>query len=154
MAAAFWAALVTVTVVPLVRLLLGGRAALIPGPRAASLVTYVGLVMLLGMSVPSDPANSTAAGLNPEQLQVGLAAGSLMFLLASVLVMLSGWLKLGNVFKMIATPVTAGIGNGNGTALSLAWLAIQQLTHGAMALTGPGWEWMSFMRGPCCHHTA
>jgi len=65
-------------------------------------------------------------------LRVGLAAGSLMFMAASVLVWLSGLLKFGNFFKMIPMPVTAGISNG--TALLLLTLGVHKISDsGRMA---------------------
>jgi SulP family sulfate permease len=72
--------------------------------------------------------NSVPGGtLSTQQLLLGLAAGSLTFALASGFILLAGLLRLGNIFKMIPSTVTAGIGNG--TALLLVWLAIQQMTR-------------------------
>jgi SulP family sulfate permease len=122
LAAGFWATLITASLIHGVSLLLRGNAALVPSARVASLATYAGLVLHLctASTAPTDT-------ISLAQLRIGLAAGSLMFLLASLLVLLFGLLRLGNVFKMIPTPVTAGISNG--TALLLLSLAVQQLTH-------------------------
>ena len=122
LAAGFWATLITATLVHGVSLLFKGNAALAPSARVASLATYLGLVLHLctASTAPTDT-------LSLAQLRIGLAAGSLMFLLASCLVLLFGVLKLGNVFKMIPTPVTAGISNG--TALLLLSLAVEQIAH-------------------------
>lgn len=122
LAAGFWATLITATLVHGVSLLFKGNAALLPSARVASLATYTGLVLHL-CTASTAPTET----LSLAQLRIGLAAGSLMFLLASVLVWLFGVLKLGNVFKMIPTPVTAGITNG--TALLLLSLAVQQIAH-------------------------
>lgn len=132
---AYWAALVAASVVPLVRLLLGGHAALLPAPRAASLTTYATLVLQLSL-------------LTPGGVPVGIALGTLLYLAASALVLLAGVLRLGLVFRMVPSPVAAGIGNG--TALLLAWLALQQLYHAhslawvsAAAMLGAYvlWQW-------------
>ena len=122
LAAGFWATLITASLIHGVSLLFRGNAALVPSARVASLATYAGLVLHLctASTAPTDT-------ISLAQLRIGLAAGSLMFLLASLLVLLFGLLRLGNVFKMIPTPVTAGISNG--TALLLVSLAVQQLTH-------------------------
>lgn len=127
LAAALWATLVCVTLTPFLRLLLGGGPALLLGPRAASLATYAGLVLQLCLASADTAGAGQSGTLSMAQLRVGLGAASLMFMLASVLVLLAGWLKLGNVFKMIPTPVTAGISNA--TALLLIWLAVKQVTH-------------------------
>ena len=138
--AGFWATLVTATVVHIAALGLRGQAAILPSARTASLVAYIGLVYQLCLAT-SGQSGSTP-NLTVQQLAVGLAAGSLMFLLASALVLLIGALRLGNVFKMIPTPVTAGISTG--IALVLVGLAVRKamqgggfaaLAAGAMVLT-------------------
>lgn len=123
--AGYWAALVAASAVPLVRLALGGHTALLPAPRAASLTTYATLVYQLCVASAGAAAPGTAQGLTPVQLAAGLASGALLYFAASALVLLAGVLRLGPVFKMIPSPVSAGIGNG--TAMLLAWLALQQL---------------------------
>ena len=125
-AAGLWATLVTATLVHLVALALRGQSAVLPSARTASLVAYIGLVMQLALASNAQPGLDQ--GLSLQQLSVGLAAGSLMFLLASGLVMLTGALKLGNVFKMIPTPVTAGISTG--IALVLVALAVRKVWAG------------------------
>ncbi len=122
LAAGFWATLITASLVHGVSLLLKGNPSLMPSTRVASLATYLGIVLHLctASTAPSD-------SISLEQLRIGLAAGSLMFVLSSALVLLFGVLKLGNVFKMIPSPVTAGISNG--TALLLLSLAVQQMAH-------------------------
>lgn len=134
LAAAFWAALVTATVVPAVGLLIKGQAAIHSGPRAASLTAYLALVLQLGLATGGQTTNGLT--LSTQQLLVGLAAGSLLFAAASGLILLAGLLRLGKIFKMIPNTVTAGISNG--TALLLVWLAIKQVMHGpwAVPLTG------------------
>ena len=124
--AAFWATLVTATLVPAAGLLLRGHVAILPSTRAASLTSYIALVLQLGLA----STNSSGGGLtlNAQQLGVGLAAGSLMFAVASALILLAGLLKLGVVFKMIPSTVTSGVANG--TALLLVWLAAKQMLHG------------------------
>jgi SulP family sulfate permease len=126
-AAAFWAVLVTATVVPAMHLLLGGRAAILPSTRAASLTAYAALVLQLAGAVAAPAGGATL--LSAPQLLTGLAAASLMFFAASSLVLLAGLLKLGNIFKMI--PSTVAIGIGNSTALLLVWLALKQISHGS-----------------------
>ena len=123
--AAYWATLVTATVVPTLCLLLRGHAAILPSTRTASLTTYIALVIQLGLA--SSGSTGPAGMLSMQQLLLGLAAGSLTFALASALILLAGLLRLGNIFKMIPSTVTSGIGNG--TALLLVWLAIQQVVH-------------------------
>lgn len=132
--AGFWATLVTASVVHGVSLLLRGQAAVIPGSRVASLSAYAALVLQLAQA--SAPADSQSLFLSAEQLRYGLAAGSIMFLVASGLVLLVGIFKLGNVFKMIPVPVTVGISNG--TALLLVWLAIQQIVQNTWAAAATG----------------
>ena len=125
-AAGFWATLVTATLVHLVALAFRGQAAVLPSARTASMVAYIGLVLQLALSSSAQPGSGE--GLSLQQVTLGLAAGSLMFLLASALVMLTGLLKLGNVFKMIPTPVTAGISTG--IALVLVALAVRKVAGG------------------------
>ena len=136
-AAGFWATLVTATVVHLVALTLRGQPAVLPSARTASLVAYIGLVLQLAQAsgLPGGTEADSGQGLSAQQLALGLAAGSLMFLLASSLVVLTGLLKLGNVFKMIPTPVTAGISTG--IALVLVALAVRKVSadSGWAALT-------------------
>ena len=123
LAAAFWATLTTATIVPAVRLLLRGKAFLRYSTRTASLTAYVALVLQLGVAIGGP--SSGGFGLSASQLLAGLAAGSLMFAMASALILLSGLLKLGNIFKMIPSTVTAGIGNS--IAILLVWLALKQV---------------------------
>ena len=125
LAAAFWATLITATVVPAVRLLLRGKAFLRYSTRTASLTAYVALVLQLGVAMGGP--SSGGVGLSASQLLAGLAAGSLMFAMASALILLSGLLKLGNIFKMIPSTVTAGIGNS--IAILLVWLALKQVMN-------------------------
>lgn len=125
-AAGFWAMLVTATVVHLVAVALRGQPAVLPSARTASLIAYISLVLQL--AVASGAPSGAGEALSLQQLTLGLAAGSLMFLLASGLVMLTGLMKLGNVFKMIPTPVTAGISTG--IALILVALAVRKVTQG------------------------
>ena len=128
LAAAFWATLITATVVPAVRLLLRGKAFLRYSTRTASLTAYVGLVLQMGVSM-GEPS-SGGVGLSANQLLAGLAAGSLMFAMASALILLSGLLRLGTIFKMIPSTVTAGIGNS--IAILLVWLALKQVMHSGL----------------------
>jgi SulP family sulfate permease len=112
-------------VVPVAGLLLRGHAAIHASTRTASLMAFIGLVLQLATA---SGGSSVAAGLlSPQQLLPGLAAGSLLFAAASALILLAGLLRLGNIFKMIPSTVTAGIGNS--TALLLVWLAAKQLLH-------------------------
>lgn len=126
MAAGFWATVITATLIPAVNLLLRGQPAVIPGARMASLAAYVWLVISLTAAAGDAAGHAPRLHLTVAQLAVGLAAGSLMFLVASALVLLCGLLKIGNLFKMIPMPVTAGISNG--TALLLLMLGVQTLT--------------------------
>lgn len=130
LAPALWGVIATLAVAPLVRLLLGGHSSILPGIRSASLATYVSLVAQLAMAASGVTANSPNMPLSAHQLAMGLAAGSALFLITSGLILMAGLLRLGHIFKMIPTPVTAGISNG--TALLLAWLAIRQMQHGSM----------------------
>ena len=123
--AAYWATLVTATVVPALCLLLKGHTAILPSTRTASLTTYIALVIQLGLA--SNGSKAADGMLSMQQLFLGVAAGSLTFALTSTLIMLAGLFRLGNLFKMIPSTVTAGIGNG--TALLLVWLAIKEITR-------------------------
>lgn len=128
---AFWATLVTAFVMPALWVLLRGHPAVLPGTRAASLTSYIALVMQLGFaSAGSSGAGST---LTTQQLLVGLAAGSFMFAAASGLILLIGLCKLGNIFKMIPSTVTSGVANG--TALLLVWLGLKKMLHGHWSVT-------------------
>jgi MFS superfamily sulfate permease-like transporter len=127
--AAYWATLITATVVPALCLLLKGHPAVLCSTRTASLSTYIALVLQLAM-VTGGPFTPGAA-LSTQQLLFGLAAGSLTFAMASGLILLAGLLRLGNIFKMIPSTVTAGIGNG--TALLLVWLAVQQVARHSLS---------------------
>lgn len=147
--AGYWAALVAASAVPLIRLALGGHAALLPAPRAASLTTYATLVYQLCVASAGTAPPGLSPGLTSAQLAAGLASGALLYFAASALVLLAGVLRLGPVFKMIPSPVSAGIGNG--TALLLAWLALQQLwkEHAFAGVTAVGmlgayalWLWV------------
>ena len=131
LAPAFWATLLTATVIPALWLLLKGHAAILPGTRAASLTAYIGLVLQVGLA--SGEPSTLGGTLSSQQLLVGLAGASLMFAAASGLVLALGLLRLGNVFKMIPSTVTAGISNG--TALLLVWLALKQVAHGTWVVS-------------------
>ena len=143
-----WGSLLAITLVPILRLLLGGSGSVLVAPRTASTATYVALVLHLGLAASATPAGAASMALTLTQLRMGLAAASLMYLLASVLVAFSGFIRLGRVFKMIPTPVTTGISNG--TALLLLSLAVGKvsqsgmiaaLTALAMVLGSLGWTW-------------
>lgn len=123
--AAYWATLITATTVPAVCLLLKGHAAILPSTRTASLTAYIALVLQLGSAAGGSSVPGTAFSM--QQLLLGFSAGSLTFAFASGLILLAGLLRLGNIFKMIPSTVTAGIGNG--TAFFLVWLAVQQVAH-------------------------
>ncbi len=123
LAPALWATLITATAVPAVGLLFKGHPAILPSTRAASLTAYAALVLQLGVA-SAGPANHGIT-LSGQQFLTGLAAGSLLFALASVLVLLAGLFRLGNIFKMIPSTVTAGISNS--TAVLLVWLATKQV---------------------------
>ena len=77
----FWATLVTATLVHLVALAFRGQPAVLPSARTASLVAYIGLVLQLALASGGQAGSGRELGL--QQLTLGLAAGSLMFLLAS-----------------------------------------------------------------------
>jgi SulP family sulfate permease len=136
LSAGLWAAVITASVVHGASLLFKGQHAIIPGARVASLTAYVALVIQLAKV--STATSTLDSGVTLGQLQIGLAAGSVMFLVASVLVGCFGLLKFGNIFRMIPTPVTAGIANG--TALLLIWLALTTLSksHLASGVTAVG----------------
>jgi SulP family sulfate permease len=128
---------------------MGGLGNIITTPRTASTATYVALVLHLGLAASASPVGRDSATFNVTQLSLGLAAASLMYLLASLLVMFSGLVGLGRVFKMIPTPVTNGISNG--TAMLLFTLALGRVvangwTTGAIALVMVsgyyGWTWL------------
>jgi SulP family sulfate permease len=147
LAAGFWATLVTASVVHALHLLLRGQAQVIPSTRVASLAAYVALIVQFAFA--TNTTHTNGAGLSMDQLRMALAAASLMFLAASVLVMAAGFFRLGNLFKMIPTPVTAGVSNG--TALILVWLALRQVSHSewtagitalAMLCAYLGWPWL------------
>ena len=123
--AGFWASLVTASLVPALMLLFRAHPAVMPTVRTASLVAYISLVTQMCQAL-----GASAGQVSLQQLSLALAAGSVMFLLASLLVLLTGLLRWGAVFKMIPTPVTAGINYG--IALMLMTLAMQ-------TLTGSGW---------------
>lgn len=120
---ALWAMVVTATVVPMLAWAFRSHAALHFGSRAASLTAYAALILQLGFA----SSGSVGHGSLPtaQEFMTGLAAGSLLYALASVMVLLAGVFKLGHLFKMIPSTVTAGISNS--TALLLVWLAGRQL---------------------------
>ncbi len=120
---AFWATLMTAVLASGFALLLKGNPSIIPSTRAASLTVYAGLILQLSMAGSSP--SSHAGFPDGAQLMLGVASASLLFALASLLIFLAGVFRLGNVFKMIPSTVTAGISNS--TALLLVWLAIKQI---------------------------
>ncbi|MCF8210232.1 MAG: cyclic nucleotide-binding domain-containing protein [Rhodoferax sp.] len=122
--AAYWATLITAAAAPLMALALRGHAAILYGTRTASLTTYIAIALQLGAASTGHPDNPVGV-LSLQQLTLGLAAASLLFALASTLILLTGLLGLGSIFKMIPSTVTAGIGNG--IAMVLVWLAIKQV---------------------------
>jgi MFS superfamily sulfate permease-like transporter len=132
MAASFWATVITATLIPAVHMLLKSKSGVIPGARMASLAAYISLVVALTDAAGHASGHATAMNLSAEQLRLGLAAGSLMFMAASALIWLIGALGFGNLFKMIPMPVTSGISNG--TALLLLTLAVDKLTHNHQAV--------------------
>jgi SulP family sulfate permease len=143
-----WGTLLSITLVSVLRLVMGGSGSIITAPRTASTATYVALVLHLGLAASASPVGLGGVALSENQLRLGLAAGSLMYLLASLLVTLSGLVGLGRVFKMIPTPVTNGISNGS--ALLLFTLALGRIGAGgwvaggialAMVLGSYGWTW-------------
>jgi len=143
-----WGSLLAITLVPVLRLLLGGSSRVFAAPRTASTATYVALVLHLGLAASATPAGASSMALTQTQLRMGLAAASLMYLLAAMLVAFSGFIRLGRVFKMIPTPVTTGISNG--TALLLVSLAFGKVGHSGMSaalitlvmvLGSFGWTW-------------
>jgi len=143
-----WGSLLAITLVPILRLILGGSSRVFAAPRTASTATYVALVLHLGLAASATPAGASHMALTQTQLSMGLAAASLMYLLAAMLVAFSGFIRLGRVFKMIPTPVTTGISNG--TALLLVSLAFGKVGHSGMTaalialimvLGSFGWTW-------------
>jgi len=125
LAPAFWAALASAAVVPAFFLLLKGHAAMHMSPRTASLTAYATLILQLSLA----SADLSGQGLLPTQRQflTGLAAGGVLFALASGLILLAGLFKLGNIFKMIPSTVTAGISNS--TAVLLLLMAAKQIIN-------------------------
>jgi SulP family sulfate permease len=117
-AAGYWAALMTGVVASALPLLMRGHPSMISASRAASLALYTGLVLQMCAPVRGVP-------LDAAQLAVGLGAASLTLLAAGALIAVSGLLRLGNLFRMIPAPVSAGIANG--TALIVLWVGVQQL---------------------------
>ena len=156
--AAFWATIITATAVRAVRLLFGESPAILSSCRAASLTAYVGLVLHLSVAMGNSAQGDHS--LSTPQLLLGLAAGSMMFAAASGLIFLSGVLKLGSIFKMIPSTVTAGIANS--TALVLIWLAVKEVLHttwltglAALAMMACVWFWPTSGRvalGLCAEH--
>jgi SulP family sulfate permease len=143
-----WGTLLSITLVSVLRLAVGGSSNIITAPRTASTATYVAMVLHLGLAASPSPVAGVAV-LSESQLRIGLAAGSLMYLLASVLVAVSGLVGLGRVFKMIPTPVTNGIGNGS--ALLLFTLALGRIGAGgwvagsvAMAMVLGSYAWARY----------
>jgi SulP family sulfate permease len=123
LAAAFWATLVTATVVPAVAWLLKSDPVIHRSSRTASLTAYAALVWQLSLA----SSGTAVPGAMPSAAQfvTGLAAGSLLFAVASGLVILAGVFKLGHIFKMIPSTVSAGISNS--TAFLLLMLAVNQV---------------------------
>ncbi|MCE2689392.1 MAG: cyclic nucleotide-binding domain-containing protein [Rubrivivax sp.] len=113
-----WATLITAMAAPVAALMLGSDRSIISSPRTASLVTFTALVLQLSRAA-TGPDLSDA-----EAFRLGLLATSLLFLFASTLVLVAGLLRWGLLFKMIPSPVFAGIGIG--TALLLVWQAFLQ----------------------------
>jgi SulP family sulfate permease len=145
-----WSTLLSITLVSVLRLAMGGSSRIITAPRTASTATYVAMVLHLGLAASPNPVAGGAV-LSESQLRVGLAAGSLMYLLASLLVAVSGLVGLGRVFKMIPTPVTSGIGNGS--ALLLFTLALGRIGAGgwvaggiALTMVLGSYAWVWFQR--------
>jgi SulP family sulfate permease len=90
--------------------------------------TYTAIVLHMAQAGSGSALQANSAVLTLAQLQTGLAAASLMYFMASALVALSGAVGLGRVFKMIPTPVTAGISNGS--AMILLLLALGKVNEG------------------------
>lgn len=126
-----WAALMAATAVASVTLLMQGNVAMLFGSRAASLSVYVAMILQIGHAVQDPAATGAGMALTLHQFTTGLATASLLYLGSAGVILLVGVLRLGNVFKMIPAPVTAGIANG--TALSFVWLAAQQWMGGGAA---------------------
>lgn len=129
-----WGTFLAITLVPILRLVWGGSSCIITAPRTASTATYVAMVLQLGMASSAGSNAAKRALLDATQLRNGLAAASIMYLLASLLVAFSGYIRLGRVFKMIPTPVTTGISNG--TALLLLSLALGKVREGRLMAAG------------------
>lgn len=129
LASGFWAMLVTATAAASVCFFLRGQVAMLFGSRGASLSVYVALILHLAHAIPGSALGT--APLTAAQLGTALAAASLLYLGASVLIVLVGLSGVGNVFRMIPAPVNSGIANG--TALGFCWLALQHLMGGSRA---------------------
>lgn len=158
LAAGWWGTLLGVTMVPLLRLWLGGSTATVTAPRTASTAAYLALVLQTSLAATGGNTGASSAVLSLEALQQGLAMASLMYLLASTLIVVSGLLRLGRVFKMIPNPVSAGISNG--TALLLLMLSVKEANAGgwagwvvglAMVLVFLGWGWLQHQRLTLAH---
>jgi SulP family sulfate permease len=122
-AGAYWITLVSATLVPAFSLFLKGNSAIHLSTRTASLTAYAALILQLSLASVDIAGQSLLP--TPAQLLTGLAAGSLLFALASGLILLAGLFRLGHIFKMIPSTVTAGISNS--TAALLLLMALQQL---------------------------
>lgn len=127
LAPGFWAMLMAATAAASVSFFLRGQAAMLFGARGASLSVYVALILHL---LHATPGSGTADTLGAAQLGNALAAASLLYLGAAVLIVLVGLAGVGNVFRMIPAPVNSGIANG--TAMGFCWLALQHLTGGTL----------------------
>ncbi|MDD2811421.1 SulP family inorganic anion transporter [Rhodoferax sp.] len=123
LAAALWATLVTAVCVPLVRVLLRAHPSIHTSSRAASLLAYAALVLQLSLANVATVGHQSLPTV--AEFAIGMAAASLLFALASGLITLAGVLKLGHIFKMIPSTVTAGISNS--TAALLVLIACRQL---------------------------
>lgn len=152
-AGAYWMTLVSATLVPAFFLLFKGSPAIHSSTRTASLTAYAALILQLSLAnedIARQHLLPTSA-----QLFTGLAAGSLLFALASGLILLAGLFRLGNIFKMIPSTVTAGISNS--TAAFLLLMALQQVLGNpwqgalvalAMALTFGLWSMLQRILQP------
>jgi sulfate permease, SulP family len=121
--AGFWSILISACVVPVMYIVLKGPAALISGTSVASVTAYFGLMFNLAVQLGYAPNQGTDLSL--AQLKIVFAAGSLLFLLASFLVLLCGFLRLGKLFSLIPTPVASGISNA--TAILMLLLGIHEM---------------------------
>jgi MFS superfamily sulfate permease-like transporter len=121
--AALWAALVTATVVPLLGWALRAHPSLHFSSRSASLTAYAALILQL--SFVGSGASGHGQMPTAQEFTAGLAAGSLLYAVASMLIFLAGLFGMGNIFKMIPSTVTAGISNS--TAVLLVLLAGRQI---------------------------